>query len=377
MDDKWQVVSDEEFQAAHEYATLQAEEESRRHKEEERAKEAQRQAQLQAQYEEMLALLKEKNSHEKVALTESSSRKKWTGAVLAICAASGGISLAQVAIPDVLGAIFSSYRLGIPTTITVIAFAVYSYLKAVESSSDTFVEIDKSAELRKETKKLEDKILVLEAAINGPSYAGAEVLAGGKVEAPLASLEVAVLPKLDSYLQTLIAAHDDQIVQYEKKASSLLDKGIRYLLTGIICYVISIIVWQVVLAKSFVGDFYIVGMVSCALTFLVVEFLAAWFLRQYKGFVDASLELVRVKSVFNRYLLSYYAIGEFGDKGSELATLRAELLEVLKEPIKWTESATPKQADLNHMVALFESVAGVLGKLDTGTKKKAETDAAP
>jgi hypothetical protein len=180
----------------------------------------------------------------------------------------------------------------------------------------------------------------------------------------------------DVYMKSLIGALDVNIEIADKKASLLLDKGTTYLWRGIMFYVLSIVVWQVVTVNFKVGDFAVWGMISCSMTFLVVEFLAAWFLRQYKSFTDSSFNLVRVKSVFNRYFLSYLAIKEFSESPQHLVDMRVQMLKVLEEDIKWLEPAPQKAGELNHMIAMFESVSGLVEKLKVGSKADSTTASA-
>lgn len=172
----------------------------------------------------------------------------------------------------------------------------------------------------------------------------------------------------DLYMKTLIGSLDKNIELADNKASLLLDKGTTYLWRGIMFYIASIVVWQVATSYFSVGQYAVWGMISCSMTFLVVEFLAAWFLRQYKSFTDSSFNLVRVKSVFNRYFLSYLAIKEFSDSSQHLIEMRGQMLKVLEEDIKWLEPVPQKAGDLNHMVAMFESVSGLVEKLKVSSK---------
>lgn len=172
----------------------------------------------------------------------------------------------------------------------------------------------------------------------------------------------------DHYLKSIIRSLDMNIELADNKASLLLDKGTTYLWRGILFYVLSIVVWQVSTAYFKVGDYAVWGMISCSMTFLVVEFLAAWFLRQYKSFTDSSFNLVRVKSVFNRYFLSYLAIKEFSDSSQDLVDMRVQILKVLEEDVKWLDSGLQKTGDLNHMMAMFESVSGLVEKLKMSSK---------
>jgi hypothetical protein len=172
----------------------------------------------------------------------------------------------------------------------------------------------------------------------------------------------------DRYMRSLIQSLDMNIERSESKASLLLDKGTTYLWRGIVFYVLSIVFWQIASANFKLGEYALWGMISCSMTFLVVEFLAAWFLRQYKSFTDSSFNLVRVRSVFNRYFLSYLTIKEFSNTSEHLVDMRSQMLKVLEEDVKWLEPESQKSGDLNHMVAMFESVSGLVEKLKVSSK---------
>lgn len=175
---------------------------------------------------------------------------------------------------------------------------------------------------------------------------------------------------IENYIGKLTKSLDRHIELSEIKASKLLDTGTLYLRRGIYFYVLSIFVWQVVAYFRGVDSSLIYGVVSCSLTFLVVEFLAAWFLKQYRNFIDSSVQFMKVKSVFDRYMLSYYAVKEFSVDGAEgVAEAKAQVLKVLAEEIKWPEPLGSKTGDMNHMVQMFESLAVVLDKVKNVTAK--------
>lgn len=169
---------------------------------------------------------------------------------------------------------------------------------------------------------------------------------------------------IESYIHGLTKSLEVHIETSDKKASKLLDTGTLYLRRGIYFYVASIFVWQLIAHIWGVNKQLIYGVISCSLTFLVVEFLAAWFLRQYRSFIDSSVQFMKVKSVFDRYMLSYYAVKEFSGEGVDgMAESKIQILKVLAEEIKWPEALNSKSSDMNHMVEMFESLAGILDKV--------------
>jgi len=250
---------------------------------------------------------------------------------------------------------------------------VFDYLNSVRSIPSSFVELDeRSNDKRMDIKlqMLEDSMLELKSSFGTEATSQKE---DARVDD--AKTEFYELSSVEHYIHGITKSLDRHIELSEKKASKLLDTGTMYLRRGIYFYVASIFVWQVVAHVWGVDKQLIFGVVSCSLTFLVVEFLAAWFLKQYRSFIDSSIQFMRVKSVFDRYLLSYYAVKEFSNEESEgLAESKAQVLKVLAEEIKWPEALNTKAGDMNHMVQMFDSLAGVLEKMKKVSAKNEKAE---
>jgi hypothetical protein len=179
---------------------------------------------------------------------------------------------------------------------------------------------------------------------------------------------------LVSHIYNVIETLETHIDISDKKASNLLDTGTMYLRRGIYFYVASILVWQGVAQFRGVDQALIYGIVSCSFTFLVVEFLAAWFLKQYRNFNDSSMQFMKVKSVYDRYLLSYHALIQFAPEQEEaILEARVMMLAVLEKEARWPELSSLRAADVNHMVQIFESVGGVLDKAKGVMSKEKES----
>jgi hypothetical protein len=161
----------------------------------------------------------------------------------------------------------------------------------------------------------------------------------------------------EQHLIFTIGSLNERMRITDMKSSHLLDRGTMYIKNGIIFYVVSILLFQIAGHYIGVSNLMVAGMASCSLLFLVIEFLATWFLKQYKAFVDASTNLLRVISIYNSILLSYHGIKEFaptdegrGDK------MRKEILEILSREIKWPQPTQVKGGDASHMVEMFDSL---------------------
>lgn len=135
----------------------------------------------------------------------------------------------------------------------------------------------------------------------------------------------------------------------EDTASKLLEKGVAFMAGGLVFYVVAIVLWQFFanLTKPDSHMMY-VGMAACSMTFIVVEFLAAWFFKQYRYYVEVSLSCLRVRSVYDRYLLGYYALREFEGDGGTAA--REQMAKILKEDVNWPDYKGGVANDFNYMI---------------------------
>lgn len=280
----------------------------------------------------------------------------WQLAFLSLAVGSIVTSIASVPTDKVFEAIsqinFEFVRDLSPVFLPLIALFIgflYSQTKRdVSSTKDSFQDID----LRAQGKEQLLSVRKLRAEIDN--------LKSGLIQE---AKEEPAKPKdhYEDYVLNLIQTLDKHVTLAEEKASKLLDTGTKYLRRGIYFYIASIIVWQ--LAFHYWGGttYMIYGIVSCSIAFLVVEFLAAWFLKQYRSFIESSMQFMKVRSVFDRYLLAYYSLKEFSD-GSTNSETRSLMLKVLEEKAGWPDSTT-LPADVNHMVQMFSSVSEVLEKI--------------
>lgn len=163
--------------------------------------------------------------------------------------------------------------------------------------------------------------------------------------------------------KSMISYLESRIDLSERKASMLLDQGTSYLRRGIYFFVVSIIVWQVLM--HFVGfrNYMWFGIISCSLTFLVIEFLAAWFLKQYRNYGDSSIAYLRVSTTFSRYLLNYHAIKEIDATGDHDSGARNLMVDALREDVKWPSLQGLNANDFNFMIETIGSFNSVIDKL--------------
>ena len=169
-----------------------------------------------------------------------------------------------------------------------------------------------------------------------------------------------------NYFDGIRTLLENKSTDADEKASILLDKGTTYSRLGIIFFIFSIILWQGISYVTGFKEQYIYGIVSCSLLFVFIEFLSAWFLRQYRNYVDTSTYLVKIKSIFDRYMLTYLAIHD-----SEKDT--TSLAHVLSDDIKWPETYLMKNADVSFAKEAMEAMTYMAKTVKKEAKnKKAE-----
>ena len=166
-----------------------------------------------------------------------------------------------------------------------------------------------------------------------------------------------------AYINAVVESLDHQIDYAEEKASRLLEVGLRFVKGGILLYVISIFIWQGYLyhINFSMGVGVVFGMVSTTAIFLIMEFLGAWYLKQYRHYGDSAFSYMKVRSSYSRYMLAYCAIVEFS--GNDIPKSREDILRVLAEKENWPELKDVNSNDFNYMVQSIESMGVMFEKL--------------
>lgn len=182
----------------------------------------------------------------------------------------------------------------------------------------------------------------------------------------------------EAHTSNIIKSLSAYATSSEITATKLLDKGVAFMAGGLIFYVLAIVVWQI-FANFTHPDPHVmyVGMAACSMTFIVVEFLAAWFFKQYRYYVEVSLSCLRVRSVYDRYLLGYYSLREF--KYATEEGIRAQMTEILKEDVNWPTYKGGMANDFNYMIesmgAAHTSMDKMKGIFQPDKKSKSKSKA--
>lgn len=149
----------------------------------------------------------------------------------------------------------------------------------------------------------------------------------------------------------------------DEKASILLDKGTNYARLGIIFFIISIIAWQLMAwAMGGIHTQLIYGIASCSFLFIFIEFLSAWFLKQYRHFVDTSTYLIKVKSILDKYMLVVLYSQNSPDK------IRDDVVTHLSEDINWPELSKFSREEVSFAKEAIESATNLVKSIRSNQK---------
>lgn len=190
------------------------------------------------------------------------------------------------------------------------------------------------------------------------------------------SVDLSTKPHLHTpfeiYANAVVEAIDNRIGLSEIKANGLLVKGQRMMGIGVGVYLFFIVFWQVLSHAWGYNNMILVGFISSSMLFIVLEFLAAWYLKQYRSYVDLSAAYLQIRCIYNNYLLTYYALNQFSSESD----IRNSLAEMLAQKMDWPSINDMNKNDFNYMLSSIESFSGVLEKLKlqlNPTKKTTES----
>ncbi|PHV50852.1 hypothetical protein CSQ91_06805 [Janthinobacterium sp. BJB301] len=163
----------------------------------------------------------------------------------------------------------------------------------------------------------------------------------------------------------------------ESKASLLLDKGSTYTLWGILFFIASIITWQ---ALSWVHGFkveFIYGIASSSGLFIFIEIISGWYLKQYRHYVDTSTYLLKIKSMFDKFMLVYLSQHSLKDDDTAgRARANKALLAMLEKEIRWPNAYMLQRADANFAIEAVETLSKLSKRILSTKKKMKKKDAA-
>ena len=243
----------------------------------------------------------------------------------------------------------------IAISVVSLRFFVYLRPKNEKSSDKSFLDIDK--EQLSEFTNAMAKIIPVDRDDN--------VKLLKEIADESLSEKITELKSFQKYFNAIRFTLMEQIKNSDKKASMLLDKGTIYARNGIIFYICCIIILQIITWDKDIKTNHIYGMVSCSLVFIFIEFLSAWFLKQYRQYVDTSTYIIKIKSILERYMLAYLVIQDSQKDDPDYS----DVISMLKEDIKWPETYLTKNPDVSFAKECMETATQLIRSIKPETKK--------
>jgi hypothetical protein len=253
-----------------------------------------------------------------------------------------------------------------------------TFRRQLNRPEQRFVDVDESAQRtdRRSTKEVVEKI---EKLLEQHTPIDADRLRELIAEQPLQrASDPRAFSNFVSYFRVLSYALEEKAALADKKASILLDKGTKYSWWGFAFFVLSIVAWQIFMATTEFQIQHVYGIVSCSLLFGFLEFYSAWFLRQYRHFVDTSTYLIKVKSIFDRYLLAFLIAKERGAFSQDAnPKLLSALLRMLSADIKWPDGELWRRGDISFAREAIDSMSKVIDSVVSRRRRSASKQNEP
>lgn len=147
----------------------------------------------------------------------------------------------------------------------------------------------------------------------------------------------------DRYFFTLVDGLTLQLNKINTSSQKLFNQGLIISFIGLGMYIGFIFFWLDKFQEKGFQSYHLYGIISTSLLFLFIEFLGAWFLKQYRMLSDLSIHLFKFKTVLDKYYLNYTLVKEFSDEKNK-NELITKLFEQIKEEIKVLPDFNSKQS---------------------------------
>lgn len=236
-----------------------------------------------------------------------------------------------------------------------------------------FVDVDER--IRTPSLSLETDQII--ARLRQELHAKIEPVKPNKPTSQDAEISSSATPNFVLYFDSLRRLLEQKASIADEKASILLDKGTAYSRFGITFFILCIIAWQMLSYWTGFQHQYIYGIVSTSLLFIFIEFLSAWFLKQYRQFIDTSTYLIKVKSIFDRYMLVYLASKESIDNGHDSKKSTHLLLDLLRSDISWPDTYLTKSPDINFAKEALETMTLLVKSMKSEAKESIKKESLP
>lgn len=177
---------------------------------------------------------------------------------------------------------------------------------------------------------------------------------------------------VESILKQTITTLEQKANAADEKASLLLQRGVSYTKFGIGYYLLSILIWQAMFVHYGFRKEYLYGILSCSFLFLFIEFLSAWFLKQYKNFTDNSVYLLKIKSFFDRFLIVYSIESKEGDDASDIRNSYEKTIALLSKDLIWPDVSVIESKKASFAKDTISSISDLINAVNKKEEKDKE-----
>jgi hypothetical protein len=170
------------------------------------------------------------------------------------------------------------------------------------------------------------------------------------------------------YFTQLKALFETEMEAANSKASLLLARGIIILVLSMIVYVGIIGLFQWFLDSKEIKLQHILGITSTTILFVFVQFIGAWFLKQYRYFVDTSTYYMKLKVNIDRFMFVYLTTNEMQTSPEHKKELTDKFITFMMQDIKYPDTYIGAKGDLNLAKETLDNLTNLIKSVSESIK---------
>ncbi|MFX4312727.1 hypothetical protein F8O53_12415 [Enterobacter sp. 63] len=312
-----------------------------------------------------------KEAHSKIELLNQSMeqekrKKKIDAYFISILVIYGGLGFVYANVKGIpLSFLFGYYW---PSMLGVImmVFGIYYLMRRTVSLSNRsrkkdFVDVDYKYTEFTDDRKNDDKAYAVLRKINKElveKLKGSDNIAQEKRD------------NVENILKQTITTLEQKANAADEKASLLLQRGVSYTKFGIGFYLLSILIWQVTFVHYGFRKEHLYGILSCSFLFLFIEFLSAWFLKQYKNFTDNSVYLLKIKSFFDKFLIVYSIESKEDSDANGSGNSYEKTIALLSKDLIWPDVSVIESKEASFAKDTISSISDLINAVNKKEDKE-------
>ncbi|MDD4993228.1 MAG: DUF4407 domain-containing protein [Paludibacter sp.] len=171
-----------------------------------------------------------------------------------------------------------------------------------------------------------------------------------------------------NYFNKMLDTLSNEANKIDMKSQDFFKQGMVISIIGILIAFGILVFWLNYFSIKKFELYNIFELVSGTIIILLIEFLGAWFLKQHRILSEKSLHILKIKSILDRYLLSYLAINEFVSIENRESYLN-QLLSTLDKDLRFPLDPFNSQ-DTSFAQEAFSSISNLTNTIQNMTKIK-------